>query len=153
MDELLAQLMTAMTTGAIAVGKETMTQAIKDAYQGLKGLIIDKYGSQAKVEMAIQEMENEPESKGQQLVLEERFVKAGVVQDTEVQQQVKDFLALLTQEGLLTGPVNQAKLKGSGAIAQGPGAVAAGAGGIAIGGNVGGNISTGGNRGNEENSK
>lgn len=150
MEELLVEMMNAITNGAVAVGKDTAKQSIKDAYQGLKTLIIQRYGSQAKVEKAIQEVEEEPESKGQQLVLEEQLVKAEVVQDTEVQQQVKDLLALLTQEGLLSGPVYQAKLKGSGAIAQGPGAVAAGAGGIAVGGNVAGNISTGGGNGGEE---
>ncbi len=150
MEELLAQLMTAITTGVTTVGKETATQAIKDSYQELKTLIIQRYGSQAKVEKAIQQVEEEPESHGKHLVLEEQLVKAGTMQDTKVQQLVKDMLVLLKQEGHLSGLVYKVKLKGSGAIAQGLGAVAAGAGGIAIGGNVGGNFSTGGNLGKEE---
>ncbi|MCK9296263.1 MAG: hypothetical protein M0P70_14395 [Desulfobulbaceae bacterium] len=65
---------------------------------------------------------------------------------------------VLTEDDLLAGEIKelleefrrsspqhfQARLEGSGAIAQGEGAIAAGAGGVAIGGNVqGGNIITG----------
>jgi hypothetical protein len=68
-------------------------------------------------------------------------IKKVLTEDTGLAGEIKELM----EEFRRVSPQHfQARLAGSGAIAQGEGAVAAGAGGVAIGGNVqGGTISTG----------
>jgi len=74
----------------------------------------------------------------------ERALDAEVSADEEFAACLKGLLAEYEQaaqaHAAAMGPVYEAKLEGSGAIAQGPGAVAAGAGGVAVGGNFQGNV-------------
>jgi hypothetical protein len=131
----------ALVAGAVAATKDVTAQAIKDAYSGLKSLIVQKYGKAAS---AVELLAEEPESKPHQEVAKMALEKAGVSQDAELAAQAKALLDLLKQAGQLDRATYNAYVSGSGAIAQGPGAVAAGQGGIAVGGNVEGGISLGG---------
>ena len=129
-------IVSALTAGAAASTKEVVAQAVKDGYAGLKALVVRKFGRKGDVEAALEGVEKKPHSEARQAVLREELETAGVAQDTEVVRQAQALLALLKQQGLVTGPSYQATLSGSGAIAQGPGAVAAGERGIAVGGEV-----------------
>lgn len=51
-----------MAAGAIAATKETAGTAVKDAYQGLKGLIKKKFAGEPKAEMALEEHATDPET-------------------------------------------------------------------------------------------
>lgn len=131
----------ALAAGAVAATKDVTAQAIKDAYSGLKSLIIQKY---AKASGAVDQLEEKPESEGRQAVAKEELQEAGVSRDEAIVAQAKALLDLLKEAGQLDRASYNAYLSGSGAIAQGPGAVAAGQGGIAVGGNVQGGVSVGG---------
>jgi hypothetical protein len=140
--EPLTIITTALITGAAMASKDVAAQAVKDAYTGLRTLILRKFGTQKEVKPAIEGVEKRPESKSRQGVLKEELELAEVAKDTQIVEQAQALLALLEQqdEG---GAKYQADLKGSGAIAQGKGATAAGERGIAVSGSVGGSISTG----------
>lgn len=131
---------TTILTVLLAAGKEVAKKAIKDAYEGFKSLLIRKLGGKADVEGALMQVEKNPDSEARHAVLKEDLAKAGAAQDAEVVQEARALLELLKQEGIISSQTYQAKLEGSGAIAQGPGAVAAGEGGIVISGDVGGGV-------------
>jgi len=136
-------IVAALTAGAVAAATDVTTQAIKDAYTGLKSIILTKFGQKPAVQSAVEQLEQDPESKGYAMVAQEQLQKAGAGQDQEIVAKAQTLSDLLKQAGLSGGGVYTAHLSGSGAIAQGTGAVAAGAGGIAVGGNVHGGISSG----------
>jgi len=89
---------------------------------------------------AVQEVINHPKDEDAVAALRLQIKKV-LSEDAGLAGEIKELL----DEFRRASPQHfQARLEGSGAIAQGEGAVAAGAGGVAIGGNVqGGNIITG----------
>ncbi len=136
----------ALATGAAAAAKDVLSEAVKDAYNGLKTLIISKYESKPTVGATLQTLELSPESKEIQGVVEKAFREAGMEQDEEVKTKTQELRAKLEDEKLLSQTVYQGKVEGSGALAQGEHATAAGAGGLAVGGDFHGNVSLGGTK-------
>jgi len=138
-------IVTAVAAGAAVAAKDVAAQAVKDGYAALKTLIVRKFGEQADVAAAVEQVEKKPDSKPRQGVLKEELETAGAGQDAEVVRQAQALLDLLKGHGQALGVTYQAELRGSGAIAQGPGAVAAGARGVAVGGDVKGGVIVTGN--------
>jgi hypothetical protein len=136
-------IVTALATGAATVAKDIGGDALKSAYNGLKALLVKKFGTKAAVENAVTQVEQKPDSENRKGVLKEELETAEADKDEELLAQVKSFVALLEKNGVQTGISYTATNTGSGAIAQGQGAVAAGQDGIAVGGNVNGGINTG----------
>jgi len=131
-------LVAAIAAGAAAGAGDVASQAIRDAYTGLKTLIIRKFSDKPQVPPAIQLVEAQPDSEPYQQALEDTLEQVHAADDPDIVAQTQALLELLKESGL--GETYMARLQGSGAIAQGPGAVAAGKGGVAIGGNVQGSI-------------
>jgi len=129
----------ALTAGAMAAVREVAGQAVFDGYKALKALIARKFGEKARVEAAMEAVEQRPGSEGRQEILKEQLEASGVDQDEQVLQQARDFLDLLNAHGLLSGAFYQAIVSGSGAVAQ-AGSVAAGEGGVPVGGDVEGGV-------------
>jgi len=144
MPDPITMIVGVLAAGAASAAKDVVSQAVKDAYKGLKTFIVSKYESKPTVGATLQTLELSPESKDIQGVVEKAFREAGMEQDEEVKTKTEELRTLLEKENLLSPTVYQGKVEGSGALAQGEGATAAGAGGIAIGGNVTGNVTTGG---------
>jgi tetratricopeptide (TPR) repeat protein len=132
----LSIIVGALVAGAAAGATNVAAQAVKDAYTGLKTLIIDRFGKKADLEHAVESMEAKPDSEARKIVLEEELETVGAGKDAEVVQQAQALLDLLQKQGLASSVSYQATQNGNGAIAQGQGAVAAGADGLAIGGDV-----------------
>lgn len=146
MPDPITMIVGVLAAGAAGAAKDVASQAVKDLYNGLKALIISKYESTPTVGATLQTLEISPESKDIQGVVEKAFREAGMEQDEEVKTKSQELRTKLEDENLLSQTVYQGKVEGSGALAQGEGAVAAGAGGIAVGGNVQGNLTTGGKK-------
>lgn len=147
MPDPITLLVGVLAAGATAAAKDVVSQAVKDAYNGLKTLIVSKYESKPNVGASLQILEAKPDSSDIQGVVEKALQEAGVDQDEEIQTKTEELRTKLEQENLLPQTVYQGKVEGSGALAQGKGAVAAGAGGIAVGGNVQGSVKAGGKSG------
>lgn len=146
MPDPITVLVTVLAAGAAVAGKEAMSLAVKDAYNGLKTLIVSKYESKPTVGASLKILETKPDSLDIQGVVEKALQEVGADQDEEIQTKTEELRTKLEQENLLPKIVYQGKVEGSGALAQGTGAVAAGAGGIAVGGNVHRNVTRGGGK-------
>ena len=81
MDPITVTIVTALSSGAVAAAKDVATQAIKDAYAGLKKLVVDRY---KKAGPFVEALEAEPDSKATQEVL------AKQLQGVEADPQAKD---------------------------------------------------------------
>ena len=57
----LSLILTALVAGATAAAKETATAAVKDAYQGLKTLVLNKFSGKPEAETALSGYEKKPE--------------------------------------------------------------------------------------------
>lgn len=140
--EPITLIVTALALGAAAGLKSTAEEAIKDAYTGLKTLLIQKFSQKVDIENVLTYFEKRPSSENLQGLLKEELINAQAAQVQEIVVQAQALLDLLKKQGYLSNTTYDAIVTGSGAIAQGPNAVAAGAGGIAIGGSMQGSVYT-----------
>lgn len=76
MEAFIVSLVSALAAGATAAAKDTATQAVKDAYAGVRKYIIDRYAP-----VQLSGLEQDPQSKGQQLVIQEILERANVEDD------------------------------------------------------------------------
>jgi hypothetical protein len=113
--------------------------AAKKVGEALVATIKRRFQGKPAAEEALKDVEETPQDEDLQAALR--------VQLKKVMQQDEVFaaeLATLLDEARRSAPATyQARLIGSGAIAQGEGATAVGERGVAIGGSVGGDVSTG----------
>ena len=80
-------------TSAIAAALGNLgSAAVLGAYQAVKALVQRKFGADHKMAKAIEELEQEPDSDGWKLVLQEAAKKAGADKDEEI---IKAAQALL----------------------------------------------------------
>ncbi|MBN1139490.1 MAG: hypothetical protein JXM73_23140, partial [Anaerolineae bacterium] len=85
----------ALVAGAIAGTESTAAQAVRDAYAGLKALVVRKFGARGDVAVAVEQVDHKPASPGRRHTLEEELGAAGAGQDAEVLQAARDLLALV----------------------------------------------------------
>ena len=125
-------IVTALATGAAAAAKDVGGDAIKSAFNGLKNLIAQKFGSKPDVTEAVEKVAQKPESEGRKETLKEELQAVGADQDQELLAQVQAFLKLLEEKGVSTG-VSQSI--GTATATASGGGTAVGA--IQVGGNAG----------------
>jgi disulfide oxidoreductase YuzD len=88
MDPISVAIVAVLTAGLTNVGK----QAVMDTYEGLKSLLKKKFGNDSKVVKAVDDLEEEKDSKGRQLTLQEQIAKAKADQDQELVQKAQELL-------------------------------------------------------------
>jgi aryl-alcohol dehydrogenase-like predicted oxidoreductase len=91
MEAVLASIIGALVSGAVAKAGEVGGKAIADAYEGLKSLIVQKLGKGG----AVQSVEDEPRSEPAQAALAVAMAKAGVAADSELASKAKELEASL----------------------------------------------------------
>jgi hypothetical protein len=91
--EPISLILGALVMGMTAVAKDVGGQIVKDAYNGLKSLIMDRY----KRGGAVAALEEDPSSDTQKRALEEALKKAVPTQDSKVLQEALDKAKQLTQ--------------------------------------------------------
>jgi hypothetical protein len=79
----------ALAMGAAAGLKPTAEQAVKDAYNGLKQILIDRYKMS---QTSLAQLEENPQSKARQSVVQESLKHDQVVGDEELLQQAKSVM-------------------------------------------------------------
>lgn len=98
MDPITLAVVSAIAAGAITGVTKVGEQAIIDAYNTLKDLLKKKFGGDSKVMQAVKSIEEDPQSKGAPIVLQEQVVKAKADQDSELQEAAKVLLEKVKQE-------------------------------------------------------
>lgn len=125
--EPISMIVGALVAGAAAAGRDVGGQALKDAYNGLKTLIVDRYQATRKV---VQMVDDQPETPANAAALEAVLETTNAAADAELLQLAQ---ALQAQIDAL-----QKAKPGSTTIN-----VTAGDGGVATGGDVHGSIYVG----------
>jgi len=93
MDPFIVSLVGALAAGAVAAAKHTATQAITDAYAGIRQYIKDRYAT-----VQLEGLDKEPKSKGQQLVVQEKLKEAGVANDPDLPKLLARFVEALKSQ-------------------------------------------------------
>jgi hypothetical protein len=83
----VTSIVTALVAGAAAGLTPTVSQAVKDSYEGLKALIKRKYSH-----VSIDQLEADPASQARRAMVEEDLQKTNAEKDPELLQQVKALL-------------------------------------------------------------
>jgi hypothetical protein len=73
MEPISASIVTALASGALAATKDVASTAVKDAYQGLRRLVVERY---KRAEPFITAVESNPESEPEQKVLANQLKNA-----------------------------------------------------------------------------
>jgi hypothetical protein len=94
----LSLLISALVAGATSAAKDTAGAVIKDAYSGLKGLIVRKFGA---AKPSLDGLEQKPSSEVKQASAKEDL--AGAETDAEVMAQAKALLAAVLRDDPDTG--------------------------------------------------
>ena len=75
-----------------ALATDVVKSGVKDAYEGLKAVIRRKWGETAPISKAIAAVEEDPTSKGQAAVLEEKVAAVNASGDAEVAQALRQLV-------------------------------------------------------------
>ncbi len=73
-----------ITMAIIAALAQVSQKVIADGYEGLKSLIIKKYGEKSDLAQAVDDVEKKPDSKGRQATLQEEMANAHADKDPEL---------------------------------------------------------------------
>jgi hypothetical protein len=95
----LTILATALVTGAAEKLKPTAGKAVEEAYNGLKALLLRKFGDRQDVGDALEDVERKPDSEGHKMVLEEELASAGAHKDEELLAAAKALLEQADPQG------------------------------------------------------
>jgi hypothetical protein len=89
----LTLILTALTAGAAASMKDTASTAVKDAYTGLKALVLRKFEDKPKAAAALAEHEEDPET--YEKPLRKALTEAHLDQDQEILAAAQKVVALV----------------------------------------------------------
>ncbi len=92
--DILTPIVTAISAGAAASLKDTTTQAVKDAYAGIKALIQKKFGSK----VSIDAFEQKPTSEAKKAALKEELEDAGAHNDSELFEALQKLVTLIKEK-------------------------------------------------------
>jgi hypothetical protein len=106
--EPVTLLLTALAVGAQSALQETASAAVKDAYSGLKALIVRKFGNKPSLEG----LHQKPDSKAKQAAAEEDLVEAGAASDAEVMARARQLLSVVERDDPAAGKAMGIDLKG-----------------------------------------
>jgi hypothetical protein len=91
---------TAILAALPALASDLIKSSVKDAYQGLKSVLLRKWGATSPVVKSVDDLEANPKSKGQATVLAENVAAAKLTSDTEVMQALAKLVDALKTEGM-----------------------------------------------------
>lgn len=97
MDPITAAIVTALGAGALSGLTETSKATLTDAYQGLKGLLVKKFGASSHIVQAVDHLEANPDSAGRKETLHEEIIAARAEQEEELIIAAQKLFELLEQ--------------------------------------------------------
>src|SRR5438552_3817368 len=83
-----------------ALASDVVKSGVKDAYEGLKAVIRRKWGDTAPISKAISAIEEDPDSKAQKAVLEEKVGAVKATEDAEVAQALHQLVEQMKTHGI-----------------------------------------------------
>jgi hypothetical protein len=101
------------------MGSEVIKSGVKDAYDNLKAVIRRKWGETAPISKAITAIEEDPQSRAQAAVLEEKVAAVKATGDAEVAQALHELVAQLKTHGIGGESVARIQFNMSGGVVQG----------------------------------
>jgi hypothetical protein len=102
-----------------ALATDTVKAGVKDAYEGLKAVIRRKWGDTAPISKAISAVEDDPKSKAQASVLEEKVGAVKATDDAEVAQALHALLEQMKTNGIGGEAVARIQFNMTGGVVQG----------------------------------
>jgi hypothetical protein len=112
-----------ITTAILAVlrmvGSEAVKSGVRDAYDALKGVIRRKWGDTAPISKAVSALEEDPASKAQAAVLEEKVAAVKATDDPEVAQALRQLVEQMKTHGVGGEAVARIHFTMSGGVVQG----------------------------------
>lgn len=113
----ISLIVAALVAGALAATKETAGTAVKDAYQGLKALIKQKFEDQGKEEDSdiLDKHEKKLDSEAFKALLKEELVNLGIDKDAVIVKAAQELLKQENPQESAAGKYNtvfQGEVKG-----------------------------------------
>jgi hypothetical protein len=102
-----------------ALATDMVKSGVKDAYEGLKVVIRRKWGEAAPISKAIAAVEEDPSSKAQAAVLEEKVGAVKATEDAEVAQALRQLVEQMKTHGVGGEAVAKIQFNMSGGVVQG----------------------------------
>jgi hypothetical protein len=102
-----------------ALASDVVKSGVKDAYEGLKAVIRRKWGDAAPISKAIAAIEEDPKSKAQAAVLEEKVGAVKAVEDAEVAQALRQLVEQMKTHGIGGEAIARIAINISGGTVQG----------------------------------
>jgi prophage DNA circulation protein len=102
-----------------ALAADTVKSTVKDAYDGLKAVIRRRWGDAAPISKAISSLEEDPKSKAQAAVLEEKVAAVKATEETEVAHALHRLVEEMKAHGIGVETVAHIQFNMSGGIVQG----------------------------------
>jgi hypothetical protein len=102
-----------------ALASDVVKSGVKDAYDGLKAVIRRKWGDAAPISKAIAAIEEDPNSKAQAAVLEEKVGAVKAAEDAEVAQALRQLVEQMKTHGIGGEAVARIQFNMSGGVVQG----------------------------------
>lgn len=110
---------TAIVAALPAVTSDLVKSSVKDAYDGLKAVIRRKWGHDGALSKAVADLEANPKSKGQALVLEEKVAEVKAVEDPDAMQALAKLVTELKEAKIGGEAVANINIHISGGTVQG----------------------------------
>jgi hypothetical protein len=101
------------------MGSELIKSGVKDAYDNLKAVVRRKWGEGAPISKAISALEENPTSKAQAAVLEEKVGQVKASDDPEVAQALHQLVEQMKTHGIGSEAVAKIQFNMSGGVVQG----------------------------------
>ena len=96
-----------ITTALVAALGKLAEPAVKDAYAGLKALIVKKLGATHPVVEAVGSLEQKPDSNGRRETLGEELASSAIAADPEISAAARALLEQVQKHGGVTQNVRQ----------------------------------------------
>ncbi len=112
--EPVSLILAALAAGAAAGATETASQAVQDAYSGLKGLLQKRLAGKPQAEMALAEYEKDADT--WEKPLQKSLVETGLDRDEQVLQQAQQVMKLVQPQQASQGKYNVQIGEGKGIV-------------------------------------
>jgi len=107
-------VLAALATGVTAAAQDTASQAVKDAYAGLKALVKKRFEKKPQAEMALAEYEKDKDT--WEKPLQKSLVETGADQDEAIVRQAQQVLKLVNPQQASQGKYNVQIGEGKGIV-------------------------------------